>query len=459
MSLATRCTACGTVFRVVQDQLKVSEGWVRCGKCHEVFNALEGLVDLQPKLGAQTPEVPASGFAPSPSPASAAGTGEPPFGSRSPLFQQPFFTPPAPAASPASPPIEPEVPASFVSSTDMTLLEQAAAQADADDAARLRDAEQAVAEQLRLDEEEAEAAMEAKRDAEAAMALRRPAIEARAFHADVDDGRGEPSLADPPFIDPDFVEPSFEPSVHSWSRDEVLRDDHPDSRPFAPSRHPAFDEDPEPLIAVPQLDPFPAGEPVVEPPSPISPVFETEAAMPVAGTVPVSAPASFLRDAERRARRDTPLRRAGLSALAVLLVLGLALQVAFSNRDVMAARWPALAPSLSSMCGVAGCRIEAPRRIDEVVVDSSALTRLDGVDGFRLSVVLRNRSSMALQLPSIDLSLTDSDGKLVARRALQAADFSVASTTLSASGEQSLQMLLSTGDRRVTGYTVELFYP
>ena len=29
MSMATRCTSCGTIFRVVQDQLKVSEGWVR----------------------------------------------------------------------------------------------------------------------------------------------------------------------------------------------------------------------------------------------------------------------------------------------------------------------------------------------------------------------------------------------------------------------------------------------
>ena len=46
MSLATRCTSCGTVFRVVQDQLKVSEGWVRCGRCNEVFNAIEGLFDL-----------------------------------------------------------------------------------------------------------------------------------------------------------------------------------------------------------------------------------------------------------------------------------------------------------------------------------------------------------------------------------------------------------------------------
>lgn len=47
MSLATRCTTCGTIFRVVQDQLKVSEGWVRCGRCEQVFNALEGLFDLE----------------------------------------------------------------------------------------------------------------------------------------------------------------------------------------------------------------------------------------------------------------------------------------------------------------------------------------------------------------------------------------------------------------------------
>jgi predicted Zn finger-like uncharacterized protein len=49
-SLATRCSACGTVFRVVADQLRVSEGWVRCGRCSQVFNALEGLVDLETGL-------------------------------------------------------------------------------------------------------------------------------------------------------------------------------------------------------------------------------------------------------------------------------------------------------------------------------------------------------------------------------------------------------------------------
>jgi predicted Zn finger-like uncharacterized protein len=47
MSLAARCPQCSTVFRVVQDQLLVSEGWVRCGRCREVFNAIESLFELQ----------------------------------------------------------------------------------------------------------------------------------------------------------------------------------------------------------------------------------------------------------------------------------------------------------------------------------------------------------------------------------------------------------------------------
>src|SRR5687768_332464 len=65
--LATRCPACGTVFRVVLDLLRVSEGWVRCGRCSDVFNAAETLVDLE--SGAARPVVfdtSAAGPAPAP---------------------------------------------------------------------------------------------------------------------------------------------------------------------------------------------------------------------------------------------------------------------------------------------------------------------------------------------------------------------------------------------------------
>jgi predicted Zn finger-like uncharacterized protein len=39
MSLKTRCPACDTIFKIVPDQLKISNGWVRCGRCAEVFDA------------------------------------------------------------------------------------------------------------------------------------------------------------------------------------------------------------------------------------------------------------------------------------------------------------------------------------------------------------------------------------------------------------------------------------
>jgi predicted Zn finger-like uncharacterized protein len=47
MSLITRCPACGTMFKVVPDQLRISEGWVRCGHCGEIFDAAAHLNDGQ----------------------------------------------------------------------------------------------------------------------------------------------------------------------------------------------------------------------------------------------------------------------------------------------------------------------------------------------------------------------------------------------------------------------------
>lgn len=45
MSLITRCPACQTSFRVVPDQLRISDGWVRCGRCQQIFDANAALVD------------------------------------------------------------------------------------------------------------------------------------------------------------------------------------------------------------------------------------------------------------------------------------------------------------------------------------------------------------------------------------------------------------------------------
>jgi len=47
MSLLTRCPACTTIYRVVPDQLRISQGWVKCGQCGDIFDATQHLVQVE----------------------------------------------------------------------------------------------------------------------------------------------------------------------------------------------------------------------------------------------------------------------------------------------------------------------------------------------------------------------------------------------------------------------------
>ena len=108
MSLITRCPACGTMFKVVPDQLRISQGWVRCGHCAEVFDATAYLQDREgapaqapaapieePAAVSAEAEPPGRGYAPAPDEARPSG----------PESIDPFAE--APSAS-VPPPVEPE---------------------------------------------------------------------------------------------------------------------------------------------------------------------------------------------------------------------------------------------------------------------------------------------------------------------------------------------------------------
>jgi len=309
MSMATRCTSCGTIFRVVQDQLKVSEGWVRCGRCDAVFNALEGLFDLE----RETP----------------------------PPWQA--------GASHAAVP------------------ERDAAELDEDDR-----------------------------------------IASRFFHPEPDEVQETPSRA--------FAEPQRSDFPDTRANTEIPRDSQADAEPSS-----AF-------------EPAAAAGPAIEP--------------------------GFVRAADRQARWNTPRARRTMLGVSVMLLCGLAFQAAHHFRDSLAARWPQLRPGMLGWCGFVGCKVDAPRQIENISVESTALTHAAaGTDSFRLAVTLRNRGGVAVRTPSIDLSLTDTQGQLIARRALNPSDFGSGSMVIPAGAESALQTLISAGNPRVTGYTVEVFYP
>jgi predicted Zn finger-like uncharacterized protein len=122
MVLATRCPHCRTTFRVVQDQLKLRGGLVRCGACKEIFNGAENLLrPVQPPEAAQRGEA-ASAADAAPLPAPAAPRQEAP--------AQPAQEPAAPA-SPA--PAEPAAPPQPDPLLRMTLMDFSHAHEDEDE--------------------------------------------------------------------------------------------------------------------------------------------------------------------------------------------------------------------------------------------------------------------------------------------------------------------------------------
>ncbi|MBI3937723.1 MAG: zinc-ribbon domain-containing protein [Betaproteobacteria bacterium] len=70
MAMVTRCPNCSTLFRVTPQQLQVSHGQVRCGRCMTVFDGFKALAvlrddtPLEPTCVAPAPEKPADAALP-----------------------------------------------------------------------------------------------------------------------------------------------------------------------------------------------------------------------------------------------------------------------------------------------------------------------------------------------------------------------------------------------------------
>ena len=63
MNFIARCPACRTCYKVVPDQLRISDGWVRCGQCSEVFDASQQLTETNTEDAATPFPAPEDGFA------------------------------------------------------------------------------------------------------------------------------------------------------------------------------------------------------------------------------------------------------------------------------------------------------------------------------------------------------------------------------------------------------------
>jgi predicted Zn finger-like uncharacterized protein len=307
MSLITRCPACGTMFKVVPDQLRISEGWVRCGHCAEIFDAAAHL-NSGPQVTAPAP------------------------------MQDQAGVPPRESGPPSE---------GFASSLNTEIEEGVAVEPP--------DSEQIEAEAVALAEDPRDRPFELRR---------------------ADDSEFEPSRAD-----------ESDPGLHD---------------------------------------------------------------------------VSFVRAARRKAFWARRGVRAALAVVALVLAGLMALQIAVSERDYLAATEPAVAPWLGKLCRALGCRIGPPRQIDAVAIDSSAFNKLRG-DAYRLNVTLKNQANTPVAMPALELTLTDSQDQPLVRRVLLPAEIAGAPMAIGAAAEWSGTVALALNANgttsRVAGYRLLAFYP
>lgn len=171
---------------------------------------------------------------------------------------------------------------------------------------------------------------------------------------------------------------------------------------------------------------------------------------------------SFLRSQRHKSSWNQPLVRIGLSALVVALLLTLVGQFAFHERDRLAAHEPRLTPWLLAFCAPLGCSLSLVQRIESVVIDSSSFARIRG-ETYRLSFTLKNTSTMPLDLPAVELTLTDALDQPVMRRVVLTSELGALPDTLGAGVAlpvaRTFLVKLDAASERMAGYRLLAFYP
>lgn len=148
----------------------------------------------------------------------------------------------------------------------------------------------------------------------------------------------------------------------------------------------------------------------------------------------------------------------------LLLVMIGALQTLYFLRTPISTQWPGMKPMLTQACDLAGCKVDLPRNISQLVIDDSDLQEdADHEDVIRLSTLLINNAPYAQAYPLLELTLTDKNDHPVLRRAFTAAEYlpkgRAVEAGIPAGDELQIKLALTSGDVDVSGYRVYLTYP
>ncbi|CAM2152374.1 DUF3426 domain-containing protein [Paraburkholderia tropica] len=481
MLLATRCPFCETVFRIQPAHLAARRGLVRCGHCQEAFDASGSLYEV-PENGDFSQAVPVAadiaaslaspGSAQAAAAVAAAGsqTASQP---TSPAASQSAHQAPAPVSEPA-----PHVQHDQPHPQEWTQTDASAANFAAQDAAAQPAPDfanpgwnpWAPRPDSRIDPNLQYTAQNLPRPGIAPGATLgvTPGVELK--HASES---SEPSLArefapeqpaqpastsaPTPAPTPDTAEP-FPPATR-WTRVE------PGLAASAPAAAAATGEPVEPSLA--SRTPAAAAPFAADPEPSLSARAEPAgaAAAPAFSALEPrdgSEPFAVTREAPAHPPRRIGWRIVG-ALVALLLLVGLAAQLLWWQRESVMVYFPASQPLYQQACAQLGCRISPPRDIDGLEVQQSDLRQVDDPHHLELKVPLRNRFGIALAYPALELTLLDRQNNVVLRRVLWPQDYAAPGTRIEAGlpahSTQTMIVRLDTGNVVASNFRIEIFYP
>jgi len=175
-------------------------------------------------------------------------------------------------------------------------------------------------------------------------------------------------------------------------------------------------------------------------------------------------PAANLYEWEFKAAPRNPRTRLWLS-LSLLLAITAIAQAAYAFRTDLMVNYPQARPLYVQICVWLSCEIGLPRLADQLDISASDLQLVNPQtrNQVELTALVRNRARVAVEFPAFELTLTNEEERVVARRVFlpdeYLPDATIIDEGLAGRGELAVRLFLDIGPLGAAGYRIYLFYP
>lgn len=134
-------------------------------------------------------------------------------------------------------------------------------------------------------------------------------------------------------------------------------------------------------------------------------------------------------------------RRVWLGGAVVLFLAAGLLGWVRQERQALVQRAPYLLGAIEKLCQISACEVQAPRLLQAILIEGAVLEEA-GPAQHKVRLILRNRGSVAVAMPALDVKLTDPRGDVLVHHTVLPAQFAPGITRLSPDAQQSVSFMV-----------------